>query len=93
MTLSIRKLSIECHYAECRTLFIVMPNVIVLSVVMLSVIVLSVVMLTVVMLTVALLSVVAPFFLSVAANCILHLLGVFFGQVLSEASALKLLQS
>jgi hypothetical protein len=58
MTLSIRKLIIECHYAECRTLFIVMPNVIVLSVVMLSV--------------------VAPFFLLVAANCILHLLGVFF---------------
>ena len=51
-------------------------------------IVLSVVMLSVVILTVA-----APFFLSVAANCILHLLGVFFGQVLSEASAVKLLQS
>jgi hypothetical protein len=49
MTLSITML---CHYAECRVLFIIMLSVIMLSVVMLSVIMLSVVMLNVVMLSV-----------------------------------------
>ncbi len=51
MTLS-RTLYIECHYAECRDLCIVMLNVIMLSVVMLNVIMLNVVMLSVVMLNV-----------------------------------------
>jgi hypothetical protein len=40
----------ECHYAECRDLFNVMLNVILLSVVMLNVVMLSVIILNVVML-------------------------------------------
>jgi hypothetical protein len=42
MTLS-RTLCIECHYAECRDLCIVMLNVIMLNVVMLSVVMLNIV--------------------------------------------------
>jgi hypothetical protein len=38
MTLSITILHIQCHYAKCRDLFIVMLNVIMLSVVMLNVV-------------------------------------------------------
>ncbi len=37
MTLTITTLCIECHYAECCDLFIVMLNVVMLSAVMLSV--------------------------------------------------------
>ncbi len=47
---------VECHCAECRNLFIVMPNVIMLSVVMMSVAMLTVIMLTVIMLTVIMLT-------------------------------------
>ncbi len=36
MSLSITKLSIECHYAECRISITVIPNVVMLSVVMLN---------------------------------------------------------
>jgi hypothetical protein len=43
MTLSIRTIRTEYHYAECRISFIVMLIVIVLSVVMLNVVMLSVV--------------------------------------------------
>jgi hypothetical protein len=32
-----------CHYAECRILFIVMPNIVMLSAIVLSVVMLSVV--------------------------------------------------
>jgi hypothetical protein len=58
MTISIKILYIECHYAKCRDLFIVMHNVVLLSVVMLCVIMLNVVMLSVVMLSAIMLSVV-----------------------------------
>jgi len=49
MTVSITRFrhNAECHYDECRVLFIVMLNVIMLSVVTLCVVVLSVVMLSV----------------------------------------------
>ncbi len=53
MTLSIN----HCHFAERRTLFIVMLNVVMLSVIMLNVVMLSVTMLNVVMLSVVMLSV------------------------------------
>jgi hypothetical protein len=49
MALSITML---CHYAECRILFIIMQNVIMLSVTMLNIVMLSVIMLSVVMLSV-----------------------------------------
>jgi hypothetical protein len=49
-----------CCHDECRILFIVIQNVIMLSVIVLSVIMLSAIMLSVVMLNVIMLSVVAP---------------------------------
>jgi len=47
MTFSITTLYLEYHYAECRDLFIVMPNAIMMSAVKLNAIMLSVVMLNV----------------------------------------------
>jgi hypothetical protein len=62
VTVSIHDKSITmlCHYAECRILFIIMLNIIMLSVIMLSVIMLSVIMLSVMMLSVIMPSIVAP---------------------------------
>ncbi len=48
MTLSITTLDIECCYAECPDLFIIILNVLMQGVVMLNVIMLSVMMLNVV---------------------------------------------
>ncbi len=45
MTLNITML---CHYAECRILFIVMLNVFMLSVIMLSIVMLRIIMVSVV---------------------------------------------
>jgi hypothetical protein len=55
MTLAIATL---CHYPECRVLFVVIQNAIMLTAIMLTAIMLSVVMLSVVMLSVIMLSVV-----------------------------------
>ncbi len=55
MTLSIKGLYVTlsiimlCHYAECRVLYFITLNLIMMSVVMLNVIILSVVMLNVIM--------------------------------------------
>ncbi len=43
-----KTLCIECHYAECSDLFIIMLNVVMLSVVTLNIVMLSAVMLNVV---------------------------------------------
>ncbi len=50
----------DYHYAECRILFTVMLNVVMLNVVMLNVVMLSVIILNVVMLIAILVNVVAP---------------------------------
>jgi hypothetical protein len=52
---------IQGHFAECRDLFIVMLNAIMLSVVMLNVAILSVIMLNAAMLSVVMPNVVAPY--------------------------------
>jgi hypothetical protein len=68
-------LKMLCHYAECRVLFIVMLNVIMLTVVILIVIMLNVIMLSVIILIVILLSVVMlnVILLSVVASLMLIL--------------------
>jgi len=64
MTLTITTLCIKCHYAQCRILFIVLLNAVMLSVVMLNVnmmsaLALNVIMLSVIMLHVVMMSVLA----------------------------------
>jgi hypothetical protein len=46
MTFSITTLYLENHYAECRNLFIVMPNAIMMSAVKLNAIMLSAILLS-----------------------------------------------
>jgi hypothetical protein len=58
MKVSLTTFSINCHFAECCDLFIVMLSVIMLNVFTLSVILLNVVTLSVILLNVVMLSVV-----------------------------------
>ena len=61
MTFSIMSLDVECCYAQCNDLFIIiMLNVFMLSVVMLNVFMLNLILLNVIMLSVGMLSVAAP---------------------------------
>ncbi len=59
MTVSITMLShnSECHYAECRILFNIMLNVVMLSVILLNIDMLSVFMLNIDMLSVVMLNI------------------------------------
>ncbi len=57
MTLAIATL---CHYPECRVLFVVIQNAIMLTAIMLTAIMLTAIMLTAIMLSVVVLSVAGP---------------------------------
>jgi hypothetical protein len=61
VTLSVKPLcfNAECHYTECRVLFTVMLNVIMLSVILLNVVRLSVILLNVIRLSVVMIIVAA----------------------------------